>query len=470
MRDRETLSAALLAQGVVEHLHMLVGTHPQRILTVSELTVLVRGRLEQSFPEVWVEGELSNLRTPASGHLYFTLKDTQTQIRAVLFRGGAQRLRFSLQEGLQVVVRGRLTVYEPRGEYQVVVDYLEPKGVGALQLAFEQLKEKLAREGLFDESRKRPLPFLPRRVGVVTSLSGAAVRDILTVLHRRCPVVQVLIVPVLVQGEAAASQIAEAVRALGASGLVEVMIVGRGGGSLEDLWSFNDEAVLRAIADSAVPVVSAVGHEIDVTLADFVADYRAPTPSAAAEAVVPVLDDLVQTIEVLRRRLDRAVRVRLGPVRHQLRGHLKLMGASMLHLQRYAQRLDDLTGRLSMTFQTSLVGLRQRISACRHRLEVASSLGRVREGLTLLPQLGKRLDQGVLALLAIRRQGIRTLAAGLDSLSPLAILGRGYSILQTVPGNVVIKRAREVSAGNTIRARLGEGQLLCEIRKILSDS
>jgi len=232
--------------------------HRQRILTVSELTLLVRDRLEQSFPDIWVEGEVSNLRTPSSGHLYFTLKDQSSQIRAVLFKTGVRRLQFALREGLQVIVRGQLTVYEPRGEYQVVLDYLEPKGIGALQLAFEQLKEKLAGEGLFDPARKRPLPFLPRRVGVVTSLSGAAIRDILAVLERRCPILSVLIYPVPVQGEGAAPLIAEAIRALGASGEVDVMIVGRGGGSLEDLWCFNEEIVVRAIADSAVPVVTGV--------------------------------------------------------------------------------------------------------------------------------------------------------------------------------------------------------------------
>jgi len=313
-----------------------VGAHPRQILTVSELTLLVRDRLEQAFPDIWVEGEVSNLRTPSSGHLYFTLKDQSSQIRAVLFRAGAQRLRFALQEGLQVIVRGRLTVYEPRGEYQVVLDYLEPKGIGALQIAFEQLKEKLAREGLFDQSRKRPLPFLPRRVGLVTSESGAAIHDILTVLRRRCPI----------QGEGAAPRIAEAIRALGASGAVDVMIVGRGGGSLEDLWCFNDEVVVRAIADSAVPVVSAVGHEIDFTLADFAADYRAPTPSAAAEAVAPVLDDLVRALLDAGVRQERAIQMQLTLARHRAQDRSGALPGLMLRVQRHAQHLDDLAGRL----------------------------------------------------------------------------------------------------------------------------
>src|SRR5688500_1005495 len=216
---------------------------PQKILTVSELTLLVRDRLEQEFPDLWIEGEVSNLRTPGSGHLYFTLKDETSQIRAILFRTGAQRLRFAVREGVHVIVRGRLTVYEPRGEYQIVLDYLEPKGIGALQVAFEQLKEKLAREGLFDSTRKRPLPLLPRCIGVITSLSGAAIQDILTVLHRRCSMLKVLIYPVAVQGDGAAEQIAHAIRALSLSGDVDVIILGRGGGSWEDLWCFNDEDV-----------------------------------------------------------------------------------------------------------------------------------------------------------------------------------------------------------------------------------
>jgi len=266
------------------------------VLTVTELTTQIRLSLEQAFPELWVQGEVSNLRTPSSGHLYFTLKDQTSQIRAVLFRGVANQLRFALRDGLQVIVRGRLNVYEVRGDYQIILEYLEPKGIGALQLAFEQLKEKLEREGLFDSARKRPLPFFPRKVGIVTSPSGAAIQDMLTVMKRRCPVLSVLIYPVAVQGEGAAEQIAEAIAILGRRRDVEVIIVGRGGGSLEDLWCFNEEIVVRAIAESKVPVVSAVGHEIDFTLADFAADYRAPTPSAAAEVVSPVLGDLIESI------------------------------------------------------------------------------------------------------------------------------------------------------------------------------
>ncbi|MGH7164909.1 MAG: exodeoxyribonuclease VII large subunit [Nitrospiraceae bacterium] len=444
--------------------------HRQRILTVSELTLLIRDRLEQSFPDIWVEGEVSNLRTPSSGHLYVTLKDRSSQIRAVLFKTGVQRLRFALREGLQVIVRGQLTVYEPRGEYQVVLDYLEPKGIGALQLAFDQLKEKLAGEGLFDPARKRPLPFLPRRVGVVTSLSGAAIRDILTVLERRCPILSVLIYPVPVQGENAAPLIAEAIRALGASGEVDVMIVGRGGGSPEDLWCFNDEAVVRAVAASPVPIVSAVGHEIDFTLVDFAADHRAPTPSAAAEAVAPVLEDLARSLGDLGIRRERAARLAVTLARQRLNTCRKTLPMLMLRLQRPAQRLDELSIRFRIAWQDSLTHLRDRVSACRHDLATQSPLGRVTRGLVLVPQLFKRLEAGMRSGQMGKRQALGALLSTMDSLSPLAVLARGYSILQTIPGGVIVRSARDVSVGDEVRARLAKGQLVCAVRRVLPDA
>jgi exodeoxyribonuclease VII large subunit len=443
---------------------------PQRILTVSALTALVRARLEEGFSDLWVEGEVSNLRAPSSGHIYFTLKDATSQIRAVLFRTGAQRLRFALKEGLQLVVRGRLTVYEPRGEYQIVLEYLEPKGLGALQLALEQLKERLAREGLFEPSRKRPLPFLPRRVGIVTSLTGAALRDILAVLRRRCPIMGVVIAPVPVQGEEAAAEIAAAIRALSASKLVDVMIVGRGGGSLEDLWCFNEEAVVRAIAASAVPVVSAVGHEIDFTLADFAADSRAPTPSAAAEAVAPVLDDLLDTLRDRAARLRLAVRVRLREDRRECAAALRVLYARPLPVEQAAQRLDDLTGRLGGSVTETLSAWRRRADECRHALEACSPRARIGSAATLVPQLVKRIEQGMLAILALKHQATRSIASALDGLSPLAVLGRGYGIVQTVPDGTVVKRVRDVSAGDQVSARLADGRLLCDVREILPDS
>jgi exodeoxyribonuclease VII large subunit len=429
----------------------------------------VRDQLERAFPDLWIEGEVSNLRIPSSGHLYFTLKDQASQLRVVLFRPGAQRLRFSLREGLQVIVRGRLTVYEPRGEYQAVLDYVEPKGIGALQLALEQLKEKLAREGLFDESRKRPLPFLPHRVGIVTSLSGAALHDMLVVLGRRCPSLDVLICPVPVQGEGAAPEIAKAIHLLGSSGKVEVMIVGRGGGSLEDLWCFNEEVVVRAIAASPVPVVSAVGHEIDYTLADFAADYRAPTPSAAAEVVAPVLDELVRTVGDLRARQERGLTMCLALLRHRVERMGATLSAQMLPIQGHAQRLDELVGRIGWSLRHSLSIVRQRVMAAGHDLRLSSPFSRIRGAAALVPQLVKRIGQGMQSRLSFQRQAVRSLVATLDSLSPLAILARGYSIVQTVPEGAVVRRSEDVAVGQDVRARLAEGQLLCRVRDVLPE-
>lgn len=439
----------------------------QRILTVSQLTFLVRTRLEVSFPEIWVEGEISNLRAPASGHLYFTLKDAAAQIRAVLFRNSAQRLRFALEEGLQVVVRGRLSVYEPRGDYQILVDDVEPKGIGALQIALEQLKEKLAREGLFDEARKRPLPMLPRRVGVVTSPTGAAIRDVLTVLHRRCPAVPVLVVPVSVQGEGAAEEIAHGVRTLSESGLVDVMIVGRGGGSLEDLWCFNEEVVVRAIAASRVPVVSGVGHDIDITLADFAADVRAPTPSAAAMAVAPARTDLVRHLAELHRRVVRGLGAKLEAARHVAGEVRQLAPALRLRLHRSGQQVDDETGQLCGVLARRLDACRRHLASMQHRTSGVSPLARLRAALALLPQLVKRTEQATVSAIETRRGEVRTLIQGLDSLSPLQVLARGYSLLQRVPDGRVVTRADTVAVGEDIRARLAHGELLCRILQIL---
>jgi exodeoxyribonuclease VII large subunit len=447
----------------------MLGT-PQKILTVSELTLLVRDRLEQGFPDLWIEGEISNLRTPGSGHLYFTLKDESCQIRAILFRIGAQRLRFTLREGVHVIVRGRLTVYEPRGEYQVVLDYLEPKGIGALQVAFEQLKEKLAGEGLFDSNRKRPLPLLPRCIGVVTSLSGAAIQDILTVLHRRCSILKVLIMPVAVQGDGAADQIAHAVRALSLSGDVDVIIVGRGGGSWEDLWCFNEETVVRAIAASPVPVVSAVGHEVDYTLADFAADYRAPTPSAAAEAVAPVLQDLVRTIRRLGERQERGIRAHVSLLHRQVAGYCDAMALLLYRIQRYSQQLDEAADRLRVSLRISLEGFRQRVQQALHEGMVSGPRSKIQRHLVLLPYLMKRVEECFRARLAFRRERMRSVLSTLDALSPLSILARGYSLVRTIPDGRTVRRASDVAVDDEIGITLGEGRLMCEVRQISSES
>jgi exodeoxyribonuclease VII large subunit len=443
---------------------------PQHILSVSEFTAMLRERLEQAFPHVWVEGEVSNLRAPGSGHLYMTLKDHVSQIRVVLFRTSAQRLRFGLREGLHVIVRGRLTVFEQRGEYQLVLDYVEPKGIGALQIAFEQLKEKLSREGLFDSGRKRPLPLLPSRVGLVTSPTGAAVRDMLAVIRRRCPIASILIYPVAVQGDGAAEQIAEAVRTLSESGDVDVIIVGRGGGSWEDLWCFNEEAVVRAISASTVPVVSAVGHEIDYTLADFAADARATTPSAAAEAVVPVLRDLLRTVQALWERQERGMRGHLAFMQRQVSGRSGAMPVFLLRLQRQGQRVDEAMDRVRSGWRTFLTALRRQALQSERDLIVASPRMTIASALVMLPQLLKRTEEAMIRVLASRRQSADGLMATLDTLSPLAILRRGYGILQSVPDGRVITRATDVHVEDDLSVTLAEGRLICGVRRVLPDS
>jgi len=434
------------------------------------LTGSLRASIEGQFSDVWLEGELSNLRAPGSGHVYCTLKDKTSQIRAVLFRSSVGRLRFALQEGMQVIVWGRLTVYEPRGEYQIVVDTVEPKGIGALQLAFEQLKERLAAEGLFDQDRKRPIPTFPKSVGVVTSLTGAALRDILAVLRRRWPTIHVLIAPVQVQGENAGRQIAESLAALNDWGSVDVIIVGRGGGSLEDLWSFNEEIVVRAIAASHVPVVSAVGHEIDVTLADFVADIRAPTPSAAAESVVPVLAEIVERLRELTIRTGQMMLRHCAFERQRLDAGIRGVTDVRFRLQEAAQRTDDMVDRLRELLQRVLASGRERVHEAQRDLSDLNPILTIKEGLATVPQFSKRLEGQMGVILAQHRHRIHATLAQLNTLSPLAILARGYSILQTVPAGQILHRASDVEAGQELEAQLASGRLSCRVTKVFDDS
>lgn len=436
------------------------------LLSVSDVTRLIRNSLEDQFQDIWIEGEICNLRAPSSGHLYFTLKDIQSQLRAVVFRSSALRLRFALEEGLAVVARGRISVYEPRGEYQLIIDALEPKGVGAFQLAFEQLKERLSQEGLFDEARKRSLPPFPKTVGVVTSLTGAAIRDIVAVLRRRCPVVNILIAPVPVQGEGAGASIAEAIDLLSDMPQVEVLIVGRGGGAAEDLWAFNDEAVVRAIVRSRVPVVSAVGHEIDVTLSDFAADHRAPTPSAAAEAVVPVLDEIMARLEELDRRLHRLVEMVLQLQRHRVERSISVLGETRFRIQGQAQRLDELRDGLTRIFTEQLAALHRDMVERRHMLLAQGPGARIQRSLAIIPQLCKRLEQEARRGILCKRQSIGIQLAALDALSPLAILTRGFSIVHALSDGRIVRRASEVAVGDAVEITLAEGQLLCRVDKV----
>ncbi|OGQ45768.1 MAG: hypothetical protein A3H42_00570 [Deltaproteobacteria bacterium RIFCSPLOWO2_02_FULL_46_8] len=342
-------------------------TKTSKIFSVSELTKQIRSNLEKEFVEIWVAGEISNFRSPSSGHFYFTLKDDKAQISAVMFRGANGNLPFKLAEGLEVICHGRVTVYESRGQYQIVVDHCEPKGLGALQLAFEQLKKKLQTEGLFETKHKKPLPFLPKTIGVVTSSTGAAIQDILKVLHRRFPGVDVILAAVKVQGEGSAEEIAEAIGLLNQRDDIDVMIVGRGGGSMEDLWAFNEEVVARAIFASRIPIISAVGHEIDFTIADFVADVRAPTPSAAAEIAVPKREDLLLHLEQLKQQLFKSP-LRRFPDR--------------------MMRIDDLRSRLQFGWQVSFDKRFQNFKKLCSNLDHLSPLNVLAKGYSVVQKVG----------------------------------------------------------------------------------
>ena len=367
-------------------------------------------------------------------------------------------------------MRGRLTVYGPRGEYQIVLETVEPKGIGALQLAFEQLKGRLAAEGLFNQDRKKSIPAFPRTVGVVTSLTGAAIRDILAVFRRRWPTLHILIAPVQVQGESAARQITEALTALNDPNLVDVIIVGRGGGSLEDLWSFNEEIVVRAIAASNVPVVSAVGHEIDATLADFVADLRAPTPSAAAETVVPVLAEILERVRDLTVRLEQVMLRHCAFERQRLDAGIRGVTDIRFRLQEALQQTDDMVDRLHEMFRQLLTAGRERVHDAQRDLSALNPILTIKQGLATVPQFSKRLEAQMEVLLAKHRYRIHAMVSQLNTLSPLAILGRGYSILQTVPAGHILHRAEDVGIGQELEAQLASGRLGCTVTQVFDDS
>jgi exodeoxyribonuclease VII large subunit len=422
--------------------------------------------LEHTFSNIWVQGEISNLRAPISGHLYFTLKDDHSQIRAVLFRRSAMLLRFALESGLQVVLCGKVTVYEPRGDCQILVDSIEPQGLGALQLAYEQLKEKLAKEGLFDSSRKQDLPFFPKVVGVITSQTGAAIRDILTVLHRRCPIIRVYVYPVAVQGQGAPAQIVEAIRRCDRQSDVDVMIVGRGGGSWEDLWSFNEEKVVRAIADARTPVVSAVGHEIDVTLADFVADYRAPTPSAAAELVSPVLEDLLRMIHDCRLRMLQSLQNQLSALRNQFRSTYRALPAPNSILQIRVQKVDDLEQRLTWAMKSIVREHRPVLLSLSAVVMRYSPDETIKRASLLVHQYVTQLNRAMPVALNTKRYQLRTVASSLQTLNPLAILSRGYSVLVEQPGGEIVRSHNQVQAGERIKALLADGSLTCLVERV----
>ncbi len=432
----------------------------RRIFTVSELTSAIRGLLEAGFTDIWVAGEISGVRLAPSGHYYFTLKDEGAQLACACFRNAARLLRFKPQDGIAVLARGRIDVYPPRGSYQLLVETLEPQGYGALQLAFEQLKKKLAAEGLFDPTRKRPLPPYPRRIGIVTSPAGAVIQDMIRILTRRFPGVHIRLYPAQVQGEGSIEQVVEGIRYFGASAWPEVIIVGRGGGSLEDLWTFNEEAVARAIAACPVPVVSAVGHETDFTIADFVADVRAATPSAAAELVVPEQRRLLERLDAFRGRLEHALRLRLAQLRSRLheQGAERALGGFRRNIGRLLQRIDESHYHLRGRIQVRL----HRARRAAHELDLRLQRQDLR--VRLSAARSRRDDARARAAAAIGRHLSRArarfdpLAAGLEQLSPLRVLQRGYAIVQDLAGRI-IRSAAEAPPDSPLRIRLARGRL-----------
>lgn len=431
-------------------------------ISVSELNRQVKSLLEHSFMTLQVEGEISNLARPSSGHWYFTLKDDRAQVRCAMFRGRNQQVRFRPKEGDQVVVMAKVSLYEGRGDFQLICEQMQESGQGRLQQAFERLKLQLSQEGLFDASRKRPLPSPARHIGVITSPTGAAIHDILQVLQRRCPSLPVALYPTAVQGNEAAAQIVRALELANRDGRCDALIVGRGGGSLEDLWPFNEESVARAIAASDIPVVSAVGHEVDISISDLVADLRAPTPSAAAELLSPDQSQLQQQLQVLRQRLSRQTLRTL----EQHRARLEHLRARLRHpgerLREQSQRLDQLELRLQRALNLRLQHSDQRLEALHQRLQRSSpSRLLVRKQQQLAP-LQQRLQHGIELLLQQRRQQLQFQVRQLNGVSPLATLERGYAIVQDQNGQA-ITRQEQVSPGDQIRARLHQGTLICTV-------
>ena len=453
------------AMGATDQLGFSFRPPERRIWRVRDLVASVRTHIEREYADAWVEGEISNLRAQSSGHLYFTLKDENSQISVVMFRSSARLLRFRPADGMQVVVRGRVTVYEDRGQLQINAEYVEPKGAGALQIAFEQLKAKLEAEGLFEASRKKPIPALPRVIGIVTSPQAAALRDIVHVLHRRHHTVNVLIYPAQVQGEMGARELASGVRYFNRARNVEVIVIARGGGSAEDLAAFNDEGLARVIAASNLPLISAVGHETDFTIADFVADLRAATPSAAAELVIRSRQEVEEQMARLEGRVEKAMRYRLLMGRQRLTELAQhgAFGRMMDLIRRRQQTVDDLSNRLAHAQRDLLERHRRRfetLAAVRH-YDLRLVLGGVR----------KELDARVAAmasaarkLLLQRRSRLEQLTSQMEALSPVAILERGYALVFDASGTL-LKDADRVKAGDEIRARLARGEIAATVKK-----
>ena len=394
-----------------------------KFFTVSEITRGIRTSLEHKFSNIDVLGEISNVRKPSSGHIYLTLKDKNSQLQAVVFRNSASRIKFELKDGMEVVSFGSVTVYEPRGQYQLIINKIEPKGIGALQLAFQQLKEKLEKEGLFDSAHKKPLPFIPQKIGIVTSPTGAAIKDILNIIDRRLANVEILIYPVKVQGEGAALEIAEAITGLNSDSDIDVIIAGRGGGSMEDLWAFNEEVVARSIYSSRIPIISAVGHEIDITIADLVADKRALTPSEAGELVVPRKDLLIEKIEKFKARL-----------------------------------LQSLTGKLRLS--------KEKLVRIANSYAMKQPFDRLNRWQQRLDEFAQRLNLNITHALNTEREKLSGIAGKLESLSPLNVLKRGYAITTRLENSKPLRNIIDLSKGDKIKTNLSKGSIISEILSV----
>jgi len=456
----------LPSMGAIDQLGFSFRPPERRVWTVRDLVASVRTHVEREYSDAWVQGEISNLRAQNSGHLYFTLKDENSQISVVMFRSSARLVRFRPADGMQVVVRGRVTVYEDRGQLQIIAEYVEPKGAGALQIAFEQLKAKLEAEGLFEASRKKAIPALPSAIGIVTSPQAAALRDILQILHRRHHSVNVLVYPAQVQGESAPIEVATGVRYFNRVRNVDVIIVARGGGSVEDLAAFNDEALARVIAGSKLPVISAVGHETDFTIVDFVADLRAATPSAAAEIVIRSRQEVESQVARLQRELEKGMRYRLMMGRQRLTELAQhgAFGRMMDLIRRRQQRVDDLANRMAHA-------QRDRLEAHRRRFETLAAAVRHYDLRLVLAGVGRELNAKLAALAAAgrnlllqRRARLERLTSQIEALSPVAILDRGYALVFDSSGTLV-KDAAQVKVGEDIRARVARGELDATVKK-----
>ncbi|MCG7896223.1 MAG: exodeoxyribonuclease VII large subunit [Candidatus Thiodiazotropha taylori] len=439
----------------------------REIFSVSRLVRETRAILEASFPLLWVSGEISNLAQPASGHIYFSLKDEAAQVRCAMFRMKRQRLRFRPENGQQVLIRAKVSLYEARGEFQLIAEHMEPAGEGALRFAFEQLKQKLAAEGLFDTEQKKPIPVPPKQLGLITSPSGAAVRDLLSVLKRRFPALPVIIYPVQVQGEDAARQIVQMLKLAERRQECDLLILSRGGGSLEDLQAFNEEQVARAIHQLSIPVVTGIGHEIDFTIADFVADRRAATPSAAAELVTPDQLEWQQRLHAVTRRLKQNQQQRLQQLQQHFSVLLKRLQIQhpKRRLQQQAQRLDELSDRLSRQFHFNLLQKHQRIDRLHTRLARQTPEQRLKRLMQQTANLEQRLHRAVTQRLDREQTRFTQLGRDLHNLSPLNTLGRGYAIVSSPTTNAIITDVAEVELGDELQARLHKGSLICQVVK-----